>query len=610
MTVSAMTENSLDKAALLQSHALPERFYRVIVDDIPVAEWLELLQHHAQLREVLFKGFPARPEKLSRNFRQPEIQSRLVRMLRDEAAFLVDAIELWGVVRIKTMVFLEMLEPFYLVEELERLKNLIGPERYFAALFLLDRLSEDAVGAAITDLYWERQADAEAVEALLPLLEFWQEVLAEDPRWRDALTAVLTAEQRQPVPAAEPPQERDPEFRRKLRSAEERRQAVESKLAKLKEEHQQLQEQLQRHRQENEELREKLAGWQEQFADRLQAELDRQRRERWERYQDVEIAPLPEASRRLEDLLRQADRALERQRQADAEHGTIAAVRQQLLQVTLYLREIERIYADSLVIHADVARVKEALIKERERILRLPGIDRVLQQEPALGSGDHLRESLRLLDPIPENLARVMQWQDLAKRLREAGLIDEAEELARAVNHKRRQIMEVLYARFRQGWQGPMLHRAVRHLDDLVRSGASKDYDLFVDGYNILLKVQEAGAEVQNASFTAMREQFIAAVRHKSPWFHRVVLVFDGIGESRERLGNLDVVYADRNLGNTADAIIIRALQKRSSQRTLLVTADREIIEKTSKNVYAVVDPYHFYSLVFDVELPPSAVSH
>jgi molecular chaperone GrpE (heat shock protein) len=609
--MGTMTDNQLDKSAVLLSYSLPEHFYRVLANDIPVSAWLELLRRHAGHREVLFKGFPARPEKLSRNFRQPEIQARLLRILREDVSFLADVIDLWGVARIRTMVFLEMLDAGYLVEEFERLKNLIGPERYFAALYLLDRLPEDAVRALVTEKsYWERRLDTESVEVLLPLTEFWQELMAGELPWREALAAVLPVQGQPPVAdAAERSQERGPELRRKLHAAEERRQAVESKLAKLKEEHRQLQELTQRHRQENEDLRRELTDWQERSAERLRTEMDRQRREHWERYQDVDETLIQEASKSLEDLLRRADRALERQRQADAAYGTIAAVRRQLLQVTLYLREIERIYADSLVIHPDVARVKDALLKERKRLLGLPGIDRVLRQEPELALSDRLGERLQLLDPVPTNLSKVMQWGELVNRLQAAGLLDDAEELAKAVNHKQRQIMEALYARFHQGWQGPLLNRPVRHLDDLVRTGAGKDYDLFVDGYNILLRVQGTDVERQETPFTAMREQFIAAVHRKSSWFHRVVLVFDGIGESRDRHGNLEVVYADRNLGDTADAVIIRALQKRGSRRTLLVTADREIIESTSKNVYAIIDPYHFYSFVFDLDLPPSEAS-
>jgi hypothetical protein len=267
-----MTDHKTDKAALLRSYALPERFYRVLADDIPVDAWLELLQRHAGHREVLFKGFPARPEKLPRSFRQPEIQARLLRILREDAVFLADVIDLWGVARIKTMGSGNV--DLTIWSRSSSLKNLIGPERYFAALYLLDRLPDDAVRAGVTESYWERRLEPDSVAAVLPLTEFWEELMEGDLRWREALTAVLPAQAHPPVAAAaELSRERDPELRRRLHAAEERRQAVENKLAKLKEAHRQIEEQLQRHRQENEELRRELTDWQDRFAERVQEEL-------------------------------------------------------------------------------------------------------------------------------------------------------------------------------------------------------------------------------------------------------------------------------------------------------------------------------------------------
>jgi len=85
---------------------------------------------------------------------------------------------------------------------------------------------------------------------------------------------------------------------------------------------------------------------------------------------------LEDTHQRLELLLGRTERAFELQREADEKYGTVSAVRQQLLRVDLYLREIEKIYADSLLVHSEIARVKRALLKERERLLDLPGITR------------------------------------------------------------------------------------------------------------------------------------------------------------------------------------------------------------------------------------------
>ena len=52
-------------------------------------------------------------------------------------------------------------------------------------------------------------------------------------------------------------------------------------------------------------------------------------------------------------------------------------------------------------------------------------------------------------------------------------------------------------------------------------------------------------------------------------------------GESRDLLGNVEVVYTDRSRGNTADTAIIQMLRRRKDNRALLVTRDLEIIRET-----------------------------
>jgi hypothetical protein len=77
--------------------------------------------------------------------------------------------------------------------------------------------------------------------------------------------------------------------------------------------------------------------------------------------------------------------------------------------------------------------------------------------------------------------------------------------------------------------------------------------------------------------------------------------VFDGIEDSRDRRANLEIIYTDKTRGNTADSIIIQALKKRNDNKALLVTSDQEIIKATESRVFAMVDPRHFYTFVFDV---------
>ena len=127
---------------------------------------------------------------------------------------------------------------------------------------------------------------------------------------------------------------------------------------------------------------------------------------------------------------------------------------------------------------------------------------------------------------------------------------------------------------------------------------------MYVDGYNVLLKLQGKGRVSSPLGLTAPREQFTAAVVRKSRHFRKVYLVFDGREDSRDRQGNTEIIYTDKSRGNTADAHIIQAVQKGKDRQVLLVTEDQEIIQAMEDRLYAVVGPYHFYMFVYDLPFP------
>ncbi len=172
------------------------------------------------------------------------------------------------------------------------------------------------------------------------------------------------------------------------------------------------------------------------------------------------------------------------------------------------------------------------------------------------------------------------------------------------IEHKKRQIMESLYAEHLALQQDKSQGRHFQNLDDFLESGESKKYDLYLDGYNILFKLQGKGRSSSVLSLTALRESFIDAVVRKDRYFRKVYLVFDGHEDSRDRRGNTEIIYTDKNLGHTADAYIIQALAKGKERQVLLVTGDQEIIQTIGDRLYAVVDPYHFYLFVYDLPFP------
>ncbi len=594
---------------------VPNSLFDRLVQDIPVEAWTRLIQKNPTLKEAVLEGFSGRPHKIPRLIRQPQVTQRLRRILQSDETFFDLILHVWGQEQIAIAAFMEMLDSDYLLYHWTGLKKLLGPERFFAALCLLGHIHSEEVRDQIAEDFWEREMDDEAAEPLIPALTIWSAFVREHPEAKEwleieALAIPLTTSSipssSVSLPASSPTTPHEgPETHPTGDIREGRLKKLQQKLDKAQEEQSRLQQELTRYRKENEELRHKATQWEHSFQERLEEELTRQRTEWYRRYSEAGTGAVEDARKELGALLERADRAFELQRQADERYGLISAIRQQLTRVDLYLEDIERIYAESLVITPEIARVKDALLKERKRLLNLPNIGKALQKDaPLLTSGD-LRQKLRLLDPVPENLSKVARLQEIVSRLTSLGLLELPQPLLEEIAHKKRQIQEALYADFQPPQKMTTRDRHPRTFEDFVRSGASRQYDVYVDGYNILLKVQ-ATRRITRSDFSlaSFREDFIDAVHAKARHFKKIYLVFDGIEDFRDRRSNLEIIYVDKSRGATADSSIIEALRKRKDLQTLLVTADQEIIQATENHVYAVVNPYHFYLFVFEKDVP------
>lgn len=583
-----------------KAFVLPASFFDQLMRDIPLKTWVRLIERNPSLKETLLEGFSARPNKLPGLLKQAQLQARLRRFLQSERAPLETILNLWGQEQLPVMAFLEMLDQTFIENNWTNLKDFLGPERFFAGLFLLDSFEAPEIQERIGEEFWERHIDAETVEILIPVWSLWQELVQQYPEareWVEGSAAPSLAETKEEAGKSDP-KAFEPSHRE-----DERRRKIQQKLDKALEEQSHLQEQLTRYRKDNEELRKKCSNWESTLEDRVEEAIARFRHERFERYQGLEERPLEEAQKRMDSLLKRADRAFELQRQADEQYGVISAVRQRLLQVELYLKEMERIYADSLVVHTEVAKVKDALLQEKQRLLQLPGIEKVLPKESHLKAPSGIRQRIRFMETVPENLPKIVQTESLVARLASLGLIEDPIPLKEEIRLKKRQILEALYACFPPPAKLSTSNQALRSLDDFVQSGRSRDYDVYIDGYNILLQVQGGKKVTGASSLSAFRENFIEAVCQKSRLFRKVYLVFDGLEDSRDRRGNTEIVYADKIRGSTADSVIIEALRKRKDSHALLVTADQEIIKATESRVFATVDPCHFYTFIFDVNL-------
>jgi hypothetical protein len=591
---------------ILHDHHInaPADFLNEIIRDIPATALIDLLKKNPTLRDTVLEGYSARANKLPQLLQQPALMTRFRRSVQSDPQLLETVLELWGQEKLSIVAFLELLDRSFLLDNWAQLKDLVGPARFLAALYLLGGFNDPEIPPRIDDAFWQRDASHETVEPLFPLFTIWGEFVQHYPEaqaWLESLGYTKPSCQAQTLPPAvnearTPAEEshREETLRRKLNK----------KLAESQEEKNHLQEQASRYRKENEDLRKQIAEWESAFEHRVNEALAEQRREWYERYQKVDDAPFEEAEERIAGLLRRAGHAFGLQRQADEKYGLIASVRQDLMQIELYLKEIERIFAESLVVHAEVAKVKEALLQERRRLLRLPGIERVLSKEPSSFSVEDLRRQIRLLKVAPENLPKIAPLQSVVNRLAALGFIEDPMPFLEEIQHKRRQIMEALYSQFQHPQKITPTGRHFKNLEDFVHSGESRKYDVYIDGYNILLKIHGENRALSDSSLAAIREEFIGAVRDAGKYFRKIFLVFDGIEYSRDRRGNVDIIYTDKQHGTTADAFIIRELRRRGDKLSLLVTADQEIIEETEDRVYALVDPYHFYAFVYNTHLP------
>ncbi len=580
--------------------ALPSSFFEALVSDIPASAWAALFQSNPTLKEMVLEGFSIRPNKMENLMRQSHVRLRLQRILKTHPELFEEVLRMWGYERLSIVAFIEMLDRSFVTENWDSLKNLLTPERFYAAIRLLGFFEEKEIQSRIEESFWNRSVDPEVVIPLMPVLDVYRELLRQFPE------AGFWTSDSKPAIAVELPARRDDEAVEGRDSDSSRRsdhklKKALQKLEKALAEQEHLQEGNARYRKENEELRKKLVDLEQTFDLRLAEALEKERSEHHRRYSSLDQRQLGEISQDLDALLERVEKAFKLQRAADERYGLIPAIRQKLLKIELHLEEIESVYSDSLVVHVEIARVKEALLSEKKRILDLPGIGRALQREPRILLNDDLRQKVRLLDPTPGSLAKIAKAGELVSRLEDLGLLDDANTLMEDIDHKRNQIAEALYARFSAPGEPAGAHHAAQTFEEFVKTGKARQCDLYVDAYNILMRAFGDGGKMQVASLADARDDFIDAVCRKSQLFRKVFLVFDGVEDFRDRRGNVEIIYTDKGRGATADAFIIESITKRKDRQTLLVTADREIIKATENKVYALVDTYQFY--VFTVGL-------
>jgi predicted RNA-binding protein with PIN domain len=573
---------------------IPARFCDRMIMDIPTATWTRVLASNPILKKEVLEGFSLQPGKFSKMLHQPRIMGRLRRRLQTDKTFLEKMLAEWKEEQSAIVSYLAMLDTDFIAKNRWKIRALLGPERFCLGLYSLGLLSRQwAADEVQEDDDRTGPPDVGLFDLLAPTLHVWGGFIEKNP---DLSKRFLESTQGAGFLFD---MEEDQTGQRAVRDSElkEPFRKVEKKLQKTQVELIRAGEQLNSLRRENESLRKKIRECETEFENKLSESLNQRRREWFERYQYLDKEGAGKEAERLESTLQRTRRALELQKRADEEYGLISDIRTKLLEIDLSLDHIEAVYASSLVVHKEVEKVKEALVSEKNRLLKLPGIRKVIGSHHAGES--QIIARINLLDPIPANLPKINKLLKMVGTLSEIGLVSDPAQVEEAVRHKKRQILERLYSQFEPGREERPPEARFRHLEDFIGAGQSMRYDLFIDGYNVLLRVHGGGEHFPRMDFTQFREQFIEAVAAKSRYFAQVCLVFDGVEDSRDVQANVQIIYTDKTK-SSADAVIIERISARKDKNILLVTGDEGIISSVQDKIFALIDVVAFYMFLFE----------
>lgn len=574
-------------------HNLPAQFYDQLIRDVSPGVWVRILGSNPILKRQVLEGFSLQPGKFSRMVTQPVIMGRLARKLQSDRAFLVEIMEEWTIEHTAIITYLGALDFDYLKEFWRNIRDLLRPERLLIALYSMGFLAEEG----ITDIfdeedYWSSKPDESLFSTLVPVLTVWGAFIEEHP---DLAEKFLSSERGGAFSFALDNEEAQ-RNKRSVQESPERLRKVEKKLEKAQADVGRAIEQVSQLRSENEELKKKVRELERDFDRRLGDALAKQRKEWFERYQEIDREAGAKESDLLESLLQRTRRAFELQKKADEEYGLVADIRAKMLEIDMALAKIETVYADSLVVHKEIEKIKEALVTEKNRILKLPGIRKIAGKK--LEGAEELIGRINLLDPLPANLPRIDKLLGLTQQLSEIGMWDNPTPVKEAARHKKRQILERLYSLYEPRIEDLGRERPFGDFSEFVNSGESRKYSVFVDGYNVLLRVH-GEKQFSRTGFTDLREQFVESVLGKSRSFAGLHLVFDGVEDSTRVQGNVEIIYTDKTR-LSADSVIIQRISSRRDKKNLLVTADREIISSVQNRIYAIVDPVAFYMFLYE----------
>jgi uncharacterized protein len=122
--------------------------------------------------------------------------------------------------------------------------------------------------------------------------------------------------------------------------------------------------------------------------------------------------------------------------------------------------------------------------------------------------------------------------------------------------------------------------------------------DVIVDGYNVIFKIPELGANTKKCEIEVLRNRFLSILaQYKEKRRHKLIVVFDGKGSGvsyKSNISGIGVVFPRPGLD--ADEEIKRMVRNSKHPREIMVvTSDREIRRFVEKCGCKVMGALEFY---------------
>jgi hypothetical protein len=161
----------------------PESLYDRIMEDIPLDAWLDILKENPILKQAVLKGFSGRGKKLSSALAQPEVRERLKRFYRSDTSAFQDLLEYWGDEMPHLVILLHMFDGLFILDYWAHLRNLFGPERFFATLCLCGDFEHAEFCNILQEEqdFWTRKADVQSLALFAPALAVVKDYAEEYP---------------------------------------------------------------------------------------------------------------------------------------------------------------------------------------------------------------------------------------------------------------------------------------------------------------------------------------------------------------------------------------------------------------------------------------------